>query len=44
MSSETDLICEQIYKKITDTSGNILDRYMKICELVDIDPKDVTLK
>jgi hypothetical protein len=44
LSPDTDQICEQIYKKLTDSSGAIQDRFIKICEIVDIDPRELLLK
>ena len=43
-SPEADQICETIYKRITDQSGNLLERYLRHCETLDIEPKELTLK
>ena len=32
LSPETDQICENIYKRITDNNGVINERYLIICE------------
>lgn len=35
---------EMFYKSIIDQSGNIQEKVMKMCELIDIDPADLVDK
>eukprot|EP00347_Sterkiella_histriomuscorum_P016968 403351162 len=44
LNPDTDQICEQIYKRILDMSGNIQERYLKICDNMKIEPRDIMLK
>jgi hypothetical protein len=40
-SSDSDQICELIYKRTTDGQGRLLEKYSRVCELIDIDPEDL---
>ena len=44
LNSETDSICENIYKRITDHNGNFLERYLRICETLGLDSSELILK
>ena len=44
LSPDSDSICEQIYKRVIDSNGNIQDRFLIFCEAVGIDLPDIALK
>jgi hypothetical protein len=44
LSSETDSICEHIYRRVIDNNGNIHERYQQICQNLGIGISEIILK
>jgi hypothetical protein len=44
LSPASDNFCEKIYKSLGDGQGGFQDRVVRLCELLDIDVKDLAPK
>lgn len=42
--NEDEIFVEHIYKKLFDHNGNMQEKIAKVCEMLDISPKDLQVR